>query len=145
METFKSVLDKINYKILELEQNSKDLVEDSKSIQDFFYFLATTYNSDFQDLLNSFNIPFTLNKIEIKVYQHLKDNNFKYSLVSDLNQLFIKEAGIVRLQVPVLSGTEILNVFSIPKEYEYSNIFKYYLSQNHQLEVVSLAHGLKLL
>lgn len=139
MEDFKSVLEKIENQIAFLEKNSKDLDQDVKQISDFFYFLETKYEKEFSDFTADVNKIY--NNLQAKVYKYLRDQNIKYTLISELNKIYISKDNGEVIHFAILTNPIALLKIETSTPY----VLKYYLSKNQKLEVLSLAAGLELI
>lgn len=141
MEKFQSILIKMNQYLKDAETQSLDLSETAQEIHNFYYLLESVYHQEFNLFLNELKLPELYKQLEINVYDTLIQKKYVYSLVSDLNKIYISENDKVVKVFPIISNPLVLFGLS---NHEFAYVLKYYLCLNHRLEICSLGQGLGL-
>jgi hypothetical protein len=144
---FQSILAKINNNIKHLfSQETIDLDLASKEVEDYLITLESKFSADYQNWIDSNQVLVKYSQLEKKLLNHLKQNKLSYSVVSELNQIYLKDEKNHVVQVVSLINIDKMleDVLNLKKDHEHFYIIKSLLSKNHRIEVVALSHGLKL-
>lgn len=144
---FHQILDLINQKIKELyHSDSGEFESGAEEIHNHLLLLEVKFPQELANLLSSHPSHKKLSILEKKVLKKLHKDKLSYSVVPELNQLYIKDQNRHVIQAVSLTNLDQLLDFHLDLKSTQPNfwVIKNFLIKNHRLEILALAHGLDL-